>query len=222
RQGERRHAVEAWHREVRQDDVGGELAQRADEPLLRVRDAVRDAQPGAFQLAQLQLGVGRIVLSEQQPEHRDVRLRAGHQWMNLLREANYYHPACLYGEPAQACGSPHHNNALPSGLLDKTAGRSIQNRVPPADHAVPNDLALLALAPACSAGRAEDGAAASSVIRVPRARGAREHLTDAIPDGGADRGPRSRARSLLGDLPAFREVGFVARHVAALGIDNGA
>src|SRR5205823_8348607 len=86
-------------REVRQDDVGGELAQRADEPLLRVRDAVRDAQPGTFQLAQLQLGVGRIVLGEQQPEHRDVRLRAGHQWMNLLR--------------------PHHNNALPFGLLDK-------------------------------------------------------------------------------------------------------
>ncbi len=79
RQGERRHAVEAWHRKVRKDDVGGELAQRADEPLLRVRDAVRDAQPGAFQLAQLQLCVGRIVLGEQQPEHRDVRLRAGHQ-----------------------------------------------------------------------------------------------------------------------------------------------
>jgi hypothetical protein len=39
---------------------------------------------------------------------------------------------------------------------------------------------------------------------------------------GAHRGPRCGARSLLGDLPAFGKVGFVTRHVAALGIDDGA
>src|SRR6267143_895980 len=100
--------------------------------------------------------------------------------------------------------------------------RSIQDCVPPAGHAVPNDLALIARPVACSAGRAEDGAAASAVIRVPRARGAREHLPDAIPYSGAHRGPRSGARGLLGNLPAFCKVGFVTRHVAALGIDNGA
>src|SRR5882672_7111553 len=44
----------------------------------------------------------------------------------------------------------------------------------------------------------------------------------AVGYGGAHRGPRSGARGLLGDLPAFGEVGFVARHVAALGIDDGA
>src|SRR6267142_756438 len=115
-------------------------------------------------------------------------------------------------------GHAVHNNALSVGLLDK----SIQDCVSPAGHAVPDDLALVALATACSAGRAEDGAAAGSVIRVPRPRGAREHLADAVPHGGAHRGPRSGARGLLGDLPAFGEVGFVARHVAALGIDDGA
>src|SRR6267378_4414422 len=94
--------------------------------------------------------------------------------------------------------------------------------MPPAAHAVPDDLALIARAVACSAGCAEDGTAASSVIRVPRTRGAREYLADAIPHSGAHRGPRAGARSLLGDLPAFGKVGFVPRHVAALGIDNGA
>src|SRR5205823_13907268 len=96
------------------------------------------------------------------------------------------------------------------------------NSAPPADNAVRNVLAAAVRPAACPAGPAKDGGDARSVLRVPRARGAREHLADAVAHGGADRGPRSGARSLLGDLPAFCEVGFVTRHVAALGIDDGA
>ena len=72
REAQRRHAVEARHREIRQDDVGRELARRQHESLLAVGDAVRDAQAGPLELAHLQLRVGRHVFREQ---HADRRCR---------------------------------------------------------------------------------------------------------------------------------------------------
>src|SRR5262249_33206018 len=67
----RLHAVEVRHGEIGEDDVGKELAQRADELLFGVRDLVRDAQARAAQLAQLEVDVERVVLREEQPAPND-------------------------------------------------------------------------------------------------------------------------------------------------------
>jgi hypothetical protein len=71
RELQRRHAVEAVHREVRQDHFGIELEQRRAERLRRVDDAPVDPHARALELAHGQLGVGSNVLGEQNA-HRDL------------------------------------------------------------------------------------------------------------------------------------------------------
>jgi hypothetical protein len=81
RQAERRHAVELRHREVRQDDVGRELAHPRLERRLRIDYAMGDAQTGALELAHLELGVRGDILGEQ---HADRRGRHGSQFGTRL------------------------------------------------------------------------------------------------------------------------------------------
>ena len=65
REAQRRHAVELRHGEIREDDVGRELAQRRFEGLLALDDAVADAQARALEFAHLEFGVARDILGEQ-------------------------------------------------------------------------------------------------------------------------------------------------------------
>ncbi len=90
RHRERSHAVESRHREVGQDDVGRELAQRPLERLLAVHQPMPDTQAGALELAQLELGVGPDVFGEQYPDGR--RAHRGHFVVGTRLVSSQYRP----------------------------------------------------------------------------------------------------------------------------------